>query len=514
MMTRQPDSRGDDRWQFPALTVAIVIAVFGGYELIERTLLLNVEPALLRTLHMIRGVSAAIITAGAAVWWFRREPARVSFSPSVSVFTGSEGIGEQLSWFVGMRWLAAGLATIMVFASQHVLDLLAVEVTPFLWLGCAALWLSNLAFARSRTEFGDLRSYLLWLVLADLLILTHLLHFSGGLENPLFPLYTFHVIIAGILLPSRDAYGVSAAVGVLFLALAFGEYSRLVPHYAISLFPHELRNGEIHYAAHELPFVLGRTGAFLILLGGTTFFTTTIMERLRASHRQLLHAEKLSALGQLVAYVAHEVNNPIGIISTRMKLARSGEREYGSPEFIQETLEIVDRQADRVGTVVRSLLNLSKPHHQPIAAVDINETLSEALYLISARLAHSGIAVEERLAEGLPGLESRRNDLLHIFLNILNNAIDAMPDGGRLAVSSRRDNGRLVVGFADTGCGIAAGAIDHIFEPLYTTKSRAQGTGLGLSVSLALARSLGGDIRVESVRGKGTTFHVRLPLGA
>lgn len=501
------------RWKLPAIVVAVVVLIFGGYEIIERAQLEHADPEFLRRLHILRGVGATLTSSVLVAWWLRRQT-RQWLPRELGVLEATEGIGEHLSWFVGMRWLAAGLTTIVVFISQHVLGLLPAEVTPYLWLGCAALWLTNAAFSRARTEFGNLRSYLLWMVLADLLILTHLLHFSGGVENPLFLLYTFHVIIAGILLPARDAYWVSAMVAGLFLALVLGEYSRLLPHYTISLFPHELHAGEARHAAHELPFVLGRTGAFFLLLGGTSFFTTTIMERLRANHRQLLHAEKLSALGHLVAYIAHEVNNPIGIISTRMKLARSGATEYASPEFIQETLAIVDRQSDRVAAVVRSLLNLSKPHLQPKGPVDINETLAEALYLLSPSLGRSGIAVEERLAPNLPRIESRRNDLLHILLNIMNNALDAMPEGGLLTVTSAVTDGRIVMSFADTGPGIPAEALERIFEPLYTTKSSAQGTGLGLSASLALARALAGDIRVESVRGKGTIFHVRLPLAA
>ena len=500
----------NDRWQLPAIIATVILVIFGGYELLERFGLPGAEMETLHRLHILRGISATLVGTFAAAWWLNRRTQRL-FSQDIGVLVGSEGIGEQIAWFLSMRWIVAAVTTAAIFVSQHVLRLLPDAVTPYLWMGCMALWLTSLVFHWTKNEFGNFRSCMLWLILTDLVILTHLLHFSGGLENPLFVIYIFHVIIAGILLPKRDAYLVSALIAAFFLFAAFGEYFRLLPHYTLAIFPHEGHGAQAAHASHQLPFVLGTTGTFLILLGGSTFFTTTIMERLRASNQRLLQAEKFGALGQLVAYIAHEVNNPIGIISTRMKLARSGADEYASPEFLKETLEIVDRQADRVGNVVRSLLSLSKPHLQPKSPTDFNDVLSEALYILSGRVSRAGIIMEETLAEDLPKIESRRNDLLHVFLNILNNAIDAMPRGGALKVESHLADGWISASIADTGPGISEEFLDKIFDPFYTTKSHEQGTGLGLSISLALVRSLGGEIKVESARGKGSCFRVRFP---
>jgi signal transduction histidine kinase len=489
--------------------VGIIIVVFGAYEVLERTW--GADGGLLRALHAARGVSAGVAAACGAAWWLKRPAARRFPVPAFPTLPGSEELAEHLAWFVGLRWLAAGLATLAVFVSQHVLGLLPAEVTPPLWAGCAAIWLTNAAWARPGAPDADLRGRLRGMIAADLIILTFLLHFSGGLENPLLVLYAFHVIIAGIVLPARDSYKVAALAAALLLAMGFGEHLRLTPHYTLSLFPHETKRGEVLHASYELPFVLGRLGALLVLLAGAAYFATAVMERLRAGHRRLIQAERLAALGQLAADVAHELNNPIGIISTRMKLAGSGAAEYATPGFVRETLEIVDRQADRVARVVRSLLSLANPHPRPRSPVDVAAAAAEALDLLAARLRGSGIDVESRLAAGLPWAEARREDVLHILLNIMGNAADAMPEGGTLTLSGAAADGRVMVTVSDTGPGIPEGLRERVFEPFCTTKARESGTGLGLPLSLALARACGGDIRFECAPGAGTAFHVSLP---
>ncbi|MBI4375103.1 MAG: hypothetical protein HY549_01510 [Elusimicrobia bacterium] len=498
-------------WRLPLTVGAVIVLIFGGYEFIERAWLHQADPNTLHTLHIFRGIGATIIASTSVILLINRRFDRLMLR-GIGAALASGGITDQVEWFINLRWIAASVAAVAVFASQHILHLLPGEVTLQLWLGIATLWLLNVVFSRLRREFGNMRSYLLWLITTDLLILTYLLHFSGGLENPLFILYTFHVIIAGILLSATDAYLVSSLVAALFLLLAFGEYSEKASHYTLSLFPHFFQAQGTEHASHQLPFVVTVSGTFLVLIGGTTFFTTAIMQRLRESHRHLLQTERLSSLGQLTTYIAHEVNNPIGIISTRIKLARSNRPECSSPQFLQETLEIVDRQADRVGAVVQSLLNLSKPQLQPKSPVDLNEPLSEALYLASGRLSGAGVALQQNLADSLPKVSARHNDLVHGFLNIINNAVDAMPRGGLLKIETGLSDGWIHADIADTGAGMAAENLEKIFDPFYTTKK--SGTGLGLPISLALIKSLGGEIKVGSSLGQGSRFTIRLPVSS
>lgn len=419
---------------------------------------------------------------------------------------------ENINWFINLRWLALLGVGLAVFLAQHVFHFLPPKITVPLWLGVFSLLTVNTLFAKVKNKIKNTRAFLLWQIAADLAILTYLIHFSGGIENPLCLIYVFHVILAGILVSPRDVYRVASITAALFLLMALGEYFHILPHYTLSLFPHEhALEGSMSHAAHKLPFVLGMSGALLFLLGVTAYFTSTITKHLQESQRQLLQAERLSALGQLVGYIAHEINNPIGIISTRMKLMKSNAQDFMTPAFLKETLDIVERQADRVAQVVKSLLGFFKPLAQPKTLVNLNQALQEALSIAEPRISKTGIVVERSFYPNLPKIHARVNDLVHIFLNLINNATDAMPRGGILRIQTQTSNGFIEASIKDTGEGIPRENINKIFEPFFTTKGEIQGTGLGLPIARSLAKGFGGEILVESLLGKGSTFVVRLP---
>lgn len=417
---------------------------------------------------------------------------------------------DRATWFINLRWLACLFAAGAVLVSKYWLNLLPDSVVVPLWAGIGTLFATNLLYLRLNRSCRDMRSFVLWQMAADLLILTWLLHFSGGLENPLFILYTFHVILAGILLPRRDAFSITTGTALLFLGMVLAEFFHIMEHYTLTVFPHHELGGGVEHASHQWPFVFGFSSAFVLLLFGIFWFTMIVMDRLRESQEKLIRAERLSTLGRLVAYIAHEVNNPIGIISTRMKLARSGSTQH--PSFLKETLEIVDRQADRVSQVVKSLLSFSKLDSKPKSLVDLNQAFGEALFIAEGRISRAGIILERHFYQSLPPIKGNYYDLVHVFLNLINNALDAMPSGGNLSVETRMSNGWLESRVSDTGKGIPKENLPRVFDPFFTTKSHDQGTGLGLSISLSLVKSLGGEIKVENINGKGSSFLVRIPI--
>lgn len=491
-----------------AFSIAII---FIGYEYAERAWLADTDMRVLHALHIFRGIVSTLIGAGAVVWFLRRHQGEI-FPDRIGNAFVREGDSDQIDWFIRLRWLAIGTVAAAVYISQHVLRLLPAETTLPLWLGFGALLATNLFYNRIKDDVQDVRACLLWQTAGDLVILTYLLHFSGGVENPLFVLYVFHVILAGILFTRNDAYRVTAGVMGLFLLLVFLEYSDILAHYPLAVFPHVEAGGATENAAHHLPFILGILGTFSALLAGSVYFTTAIMERLRENQAHLLRTERLSALGQMVAFIAHEINNPIGIISTHMKLLRSEDPEFTSPKFLKETAEIVDRQADRVAKVVHSLLNFSKPHPQSHSRIRLKDAVSEALFIAESRLTREGIKVERSFHHALPRVSAGRNDAVHVFLNLINNAVDAMPGGGTLRIGTRVNDGWVEAFLSDTGEGIAKEDLPKIFDPFFTRKPRERGTGLGLPISLALIKAAGGKIDVESRVGTGTTFTVRYPI--
>lgn len=497
------------------LVAAISLTIFLTYEIVEVHFLQSTPMSLLRKLHILRGIGTTFLCAVVVIVYLRR-PLSASLPPSVGIEPRREGTLDQIAWFVQLRWLAVVAVASAVLASQHVLHLLPEEVTVALWIGCGALLATNAFYAVRAVSCARPRLYLLSQIFTDVLLIAYLLHFSGGLENPLFILFIFHVILASILLSRHEACAVTGFIIILFFALGALEYANVLSHYTLKLFPHVGgRDGAgpaVEHAAHSLPFLIGMSGAFAALAAGTAYFTTALVGHLREKQVQLLHSERLSTLGQLVAYLAHEINNPIGIISTRMKLLLSDDENLRSEEFCRESAEIADRQAARVSQVVHSLLGYAKKHPSEDSACRLDEAAHEALNLLEIESRRPGIRVAAEGIRSSARVPMSRHELVQVFVNLLQNAADAMPAGGLLTVKTSVASGRARADVTDTGDGIAPETLPRIFEPFFTTKSRQGGTGLGLPICRSLLKAAGGAIEANSPPAQGSTFTLTLPL--
>ena len=237
---------------------------------------------------------------------------------------------------------------------------------------------------------------------------------------------------------------------------------------------------------------------------------------------QLVQSEKMASLGQLVAGVAHEINNPIGYIYANADhlegyLARLRQTcAQGDAAATAETLAQAEKllQSTREGArrakeIVQGLRTFSYKDPTLRKPLDLREPLETSLMLLGHELKR-GIELERSLEDAGPVL-GNPGELSQVFTNILLNAIQAMGEKGRLEVAVRREGDRVVARIGDTGSGIAAAALARVFEPFFTTKEVGQGTGLGLSIAYGIVKAHGGDIRVESEPGRGTTVAVSLP---
>ena len=236
-------------------------------------------------------------------------------------------------------------------------------------------------------------------------------------------------------------------------------------------------------------------------------------EELESTNQQLLHAAKLASVGQLADGIAHEINNPAGIILTRSEYLAAVIKEREGLGPIQEDVEVIRRQARRIAEIVGSLLTFSRPSKLQMGKLDLNALLTECLALLSPKFYGHKIEVHCNLDKSLPQVLGDADRLEQVFINVLNNAIEAMPQGGHLGVTTGANAGRHIYAqVTDTGMGIAEQDLKKIFDPFFTTKQPGRGTGLGLSVSYGIVRDHGGRIDVNSVPGRGTTFQVILPL--
>jgi signal transduction histidine kinase len=226
---------------------------------------------------------------------------------------------------------------------------------------------------------------------------------------------------------------------------------------------------------------------------------------LRQAQEQLIYVERLAAIGQLSAGVGHELRNPLGNISNcvyylNMRLGDADER-------LRKHLDIIEEEIARSTKIINDLLSFARAKASDLREVQINALVKKAL---SRTPVPENMAVITELGEDLPPLMADPGQIEQVFINMISNAAQAMPDGGRLEIATKAENGFIVTEFKDNGCGISEENLGRLFEPLFTTKTK--GIGLGLAVSRRLVEGHGGTIGVESEVGRGTTFRVRLPI--
>jgi two-component system NtrC family sensor kinase len=236
------------------------------------------------------------------------------------------------------------------------------------------------------------------------------------------------------------------------------------------------------------------------------------MERaLRDTQEQLLQSEKLAAMGRLTSQIAHELNNPLYGIMNTLELLKS---EIPADNRRRKILEMALSETIRLSDLLRKMLSFSKPDQEERHPVDLNSVLDEILLLHEKQLKENDINISASFAEGLDLVVASKNQLRQVFLNMVANARDAMPDGGTLSVVTGCNKETVFVEVSDTGTGIREEHLGKIFDSFFTTKGEVKGVGLGLSVCYGFIKDHGGDIEVKSQVGEGTTFVISLPVYA
>lgn len=234
--------------------------------------------------------------------------------------------------------------------------------------------------------------------------------------------------------------------------------------------------------------------------------TARDMEKLSRLGSHLSYTQKLAALGQLTAGVAHEIRNPLNALVLHASLLREK-----CPDLeVQHHLEVLDREIRRLDRVIDGFLKFTRPETPQFDAVDLEQVLDQAMHLVSSRAERNGVRIEREIRPGLQPIYGDRQLLQQAFYNLMLNACEATPGEGLMRVEAcRQADGRTVVRIEDTGLGIAAEVLPKIFDLYYTTKS--EGSGIGLSLTYRIVQLHGGEIAVDSVPGEGTRFTVSLP---
>lgn len=299
-----------------------------------------------------------------------------------------------------------------------------------------------------------------------------------------------------------------------------------------------LRTGHSAHVIHEHPLtedrsifcdmvtypVKDRNGKIIRVIEIWTDITDELSSRwenrvnaLKADLKKLVQEDRMISLGKLVASSVHEINNPIQGLLTFSRLMEDTllEGDPGKEDLdkFRKILPLMSRELERCGNIVSGLLSFSRQSPMDYSHIDVNEVLDAVITLTRHKMELQGIQLTTALHPGPIIIHGDINQLQQCFLNLIFNALEAMPDGGKLSVRSNLEStpGGGVVTIEDTGCGIREEDMDHIFDPFFTTKEAGEGTGLGLSIVHGIVKSHGGKVSIRSRVGKGTSFTLSFP---
>jgi signal transduction histidine kinase len=409
-------------------------------------------------------------------------------------------LAERIRWFIRLRWLAIG----GILIASGVVAALGLGISWPTLVGMAGLLGSaNVLFVLLARRGVPAVPFTWWQIVMDLAVLTLSLHVSGGIENPFAFFFVFHVIIASILLPARVSYFVAGLASAFFLAMAFLEHMGVARH------------ADLHLVDWRNPRYLAASSLVMVsTLFIATYLASTIMEGLRRKdeemrrfNERLLLTEKLAAIGQLAAGVAHELNTPLASISGYAE--ELSEIAKGDDGKIRKYTETIRSQTERCKGITQSLLNFARTREFRMQPVDVNGLLREAIDYLRFKKRSVKLEIRSDLRAAAP-VQADPGQLLQVFLSVLINAADAIEGGGTITVGSG-SGAEVRVVVSDTGCGIPEENLKKVFEPFFTTKGPGQGTGLGLSISYGIVKQLGGSIDLKSEVGKGTEVTISLP---
>ncbi len=547
-----------------------------------------------------------------------------------------EELIERLFWFIRLRWVAAGGVLVAIWLAN--MGGLIETLPPLVAISLVLLGLNALFYFHA----NSVRENPAWVatnarmqIICDLVILTLLIHFSGGAENPFLFFFVFHTILASILLGRRESYIFAFTAMILFGTMVLLEYSSIVPHHCVLLHSQfigikvpDLWKNPVYlfitffvfavtllistYLTNSVATRLRERSRWLRALqeellrvekdkwravlecmregvvfvdneGKVTFFNASaseikdvaltqcypsgdgkapeegvesygkdnssdssrtleiggrvyestsssiedsegkqlgkvivsrdITER-KEMERKLMYQEKMTVVGNMAAGIAHELNNPLGVISMFTQIAM---KKVLPDEPVHEYLDTIRRNTDVCKKVIQGLLTYARTGPTLRESIDLNECIMDVLFMCKPLMDKQNVTLVTGLDKNLPKYEGDPDQLRQVFMNLAINGIHAMEDGGQLRVLTEVSSGinsarNIRIVFKDVGKGIPQKDLSRIFEPFFTTKPEGVGTGLGLSICKNFLEGHGGTIFVDSEEGKGSQFIIILPL--
>jgi signal transduction histidine kinase len=428
---------------------------------------------------------------------------------------GATLLAEFLRWFIGLRWLAGAVvvATSLVDWAWlgwygHGAARVAVGAAILAYNAALYLWLDRTAADGGRHPRAFLA--LAWVqVVLDVVALALLAAWTGGARSPLLGLFVLHMVFAAMLLPRMMAYaGAGLTVLVVIGALAMARPGPATRDERLVLLGWAGTLVCTVFVGSQIARSLRRHRRRLVR---KTRELLAVQAKLRRQQRSMAQHEKMVALGQMAAGVAHEIANPLASIDSLLQLMRR------KPERLNgDSIETLQNQAERIARIVRELTTFSRPADLERQTVAVNEVVREAVEMASFDARMKRVRLERSFAEDAGEVPMLPQAIQQVLLNLLRNALDATEDATdpMIGVRTARDGDDwVVIEVTDNGTGIDAIHMKRVFEPFFTTKPVGKGTGLGLSISYSLVVRPGGSMGGASMGGAGATFRIKLPGG-
>ncbi len=432
---------------------------------------------------------------------------------------------DRLMWFTRLRWLAAGGALVTVIAAKWVFGFEKLKVYPLLSIVGAIITL-NLVYVialkklfidreiKGERDLGRAYIFVQIQILFDLILLTSLIHFSGGMENPFSFFYIFHVIISSILLSRRFAYAYALVTVVLYSSLILLEHAGWIPRHSIV----------------GLPTVQGKYLFGVILaFSATVFIAAYVTSSIRLQLKQREEETELArrALAELeeqkssfMRMVSHELRSPIAAIQSSLGMLLIVGEKCMDDAMHHSVERSVDR-AKGLFQLTRDLLEFSRlttlsPKEREITAIDLTKVVENARELYRSQAADRKLEFNVTVPDRHVVINGDPQSMDQLVDNLVSNAIRYTSEGGKVTVelSSNKNTATLIV--SDTGIGIPAEDIDRIGEEFYRSKNAKQfaptGTGIGMRIVREIIRQHESKLDIHSKEGEGTTFTVEIPI--
>lgn len=400
------------------------------------------------------------------------------------------GLYKKIKWLMVIRLI---IITIILVAGSF---MLLIEKLPFYCL-IALVYLASIGYSFFLRKKKWLNQLAYVQIIGDVLVETAVIHYSGGIESVFAILYVLSIISASIVISARSSIIIASAAGILYTALVGLEYIEIIPQVSANLGLYE-EGFVVIYLIYVRVTIFGLVG----------FLSGYLAQRINQVEKRMMQREKLLAMGQFAASIAHQIRNPLASLSGSVELLKE---RLNLDKSNQQLMEVVVRESNRLGGIIDQFLEYTRGESLKLELNDLNEILSEVLAMVKENKDFNPDIKVVRENEDIKIIANiDHHQIKQALFNIVTNAYEAMPEGGTLTLFIKNEVDYADINISDTGIGMPADHLKQVFEPFKTT-TKETGTGMGLVIANCIIENHGGRIIVKSAEGKGSTFIVRLP---